>query len=142
MSEKSGKSKKRAVLPVVDLAMCDGAAAMALPLPRGIGENGYFDRLIGMMMQAWDWLRQRSRAQQQAKRLSVCDMTQLGDKRFVAIIQADGQRFLIGGTSGAVSLLATLPEDRKSFKAILKRKTARKPRAASNSKSKAEVSGE
>ncbi len=142
MSAKSSKSKKPAVLPPVDLAVCDSAAAMALPLPQALGETNYFDRLVGMLTKAWDWLRQRSREQQQAKHLSVCDMTHLGDKRFVAIIQADGQRFLIGGTSGSVSLLATLPEDPKSFKAILKRKTARKPRTRSKTPSKAEVSGE
>lgn len=142
MNNKSTQPKKRAVLPGVALTVFEGEAAMALPFPQGIGPTAYFDRLIGTLTKAWDWLRQRSRAQQQSKRLSVSEMTQLGEKRFVAIIQADGQRFLIGGTSGTVSLLATLPEDRKSFKAVLKRKTARKPRTTSKTKSKAEVPGE
>ena len=34
----------------------------------------------------------------------------LGEKRFVAIIECDGRRFLVGGSSQAVTLLSRLPE--------------------------------
>jgi len=34
----------------------------------------------------------------------------LGEKRFVALIECDGRRFLIGGTGQNVNLLSNLPE--------------------------------
>lgn len=34
----------------------------------------------------------------------------LGEKRFVAVIECDGRRFLIGAAGQSVSLLAALPE--------------------------------
>jgi hypothetical protein len=64
------------------------------------------------------WLHNRVNIQQKARELHVCESTQLGEKRFVALIQADGQRFLIGGTSNSISLLATLPA-RKTFRSLL-----------------------
>ncbi len=44
------------------------------------------------------------------RRLRLCESLSLGEKRFVAVIQFDGQQFLLGGGSGSVSLLARLGE--------------------------------
>jgi len=44
------------------------------------------------------------------KRLRVLETVGLGDKRLVAVIQADGRRFLIGGGPSGVSLLTALDQ--------------------------------
>lgn len=49
------------------------------------------------------------------KRLRVLETVTLGDKRLVAVIQADGQRFLIGGGPAGVSLLTPLDHPRSKF---------------------------
>src|SRR5271167_4257896 len=41
--------------------------------------------------------------------LRLCESVTLGERRFVALIQVEKQRFLIGGSSAAVVLLAQLP---------------------------------
>jgi flagellar biogenesis protein FliO len=52
--------------------------------------------------------------------LRVCESVSLGEKRFVALIQVDDQRFLIGGSAASVSLLSRLQEA-KAFAAVLDR---------------------
>ena len=41
--------------------------------------------------------------------MKVCESVSLGDKRFMAIVRVDGQQYLVGGATNAVSLLAHLP---------------------------------
>ena len=52
----------------------------------------------------------RVKAQQARKNLRVCEKVSLGEKRFVAVVQVDEERFLIGGSSGSVSLLTRFHE--------------------------------
>jgi flagellar biogenesis protein FliO len=40
--------------------------------------------------------------------LRVCETLPLGDKRFLAVVQCEGRRFLIGGTHHSISLLDRL----------------------------------
>ena len=51
------------------------------------------------------------RSQRKRKVLSVRDTAGLGERRFVAVVQFERQRFLIGGSSSSVNLLAQLPDD-------------------------------
>jgi hypothetical protein len=51
------------------------------------------------------------RARSQRKKLTVCDTTALGDRRFVSILQVERQRFLIGYSPSTVTLLAQLPDE-------------------------------
>jgi flagellar biogenesis protein FliO len=46
--------------------------------------------------------------------LRLCETLDLGERRFVAIVQFEQQRFLIGGTSSSMSLLAPLAESRNA----------------------------
>jgi flagellar biogenesis protein FliO len=62
----------------------------------------------------------RVTVKQARKNLKVCENVSLGEKRFVAVIQIDDERFLIGGSSSSVSLLTRLQEG-KSFSANLER---------------------
>jgi flagellar biogenesis protein FliO len=57
---------------------------------------------------------QRVTVKQARKNLKVCENVSLGEKRFVAVIQIDDERFLIGGSSSSVSLLTRLQEGKSS----------------------------
>lgn len=48
------------------------------------------------------------------KQLQVIETVQLGEKRFVAILQAEGRKYLIGGGTQGVSLLTTLDDETES----------------------------
>jgi hypothetical protein len=60
----------------------------------------------------WNWFQERLKSQQSKKRLRVCESVSLGEKRFVAVIQVDGEQFLVGGSSSSVSTLAHLERSR------------------------------
>jgi flagellar biogenesis protein FliO len=44
--------------------------------------------------------------------LFIKETAGLGERRFVAVLQFERQRFLIGGSPGSVTLLAHLPEEK------------------------------
>ena len=69
--------------------------------------------LAMLMTQAWSWTQQKLRTQQGKKRLRVCESVSLGEKRFVAVIQVDGEQFLVGGSSSSVATLAHLERTRE-----------------------------
>jgi flagellar biogenesis protein FliO len=46
-----------------------------------------------------------------ARRLRLCESLGLGDRRFVAVVEFDERRFLVGGTSSSLVLLARLEDD-------------------------------
>jgi flagellar biogenesis protein FliO len=50
------------------------------------------------------------RVSRKPRRLRLCESLSLGEKRFVAVIQYEGQQFLIGGGSSSLNLLARLGE--------------------------------
>jgi flagellar biogenesis protein FliO len=64
------------------------------------------------------WIAQRIKAQQAHKNLRVCESVSLGEKRFVAVVQVDEERFLIGGSSSSVAFLTRLQET-KTFATAL-----------------------
>jgi hypothetical protein len=96
-------------------------ASVALEYPSTIRQPSLATLIecgLARLAGAWKWVQERSKTQRRPRKLRVCESVQLGEKRFVALIQADGQRFLVGGTSSSISLLATLPS-RKSFRNLL-----------------------
>ena len=56
-------------------------------------------------------LRALWRTQHKRRSLVVKETAGLGERRFVAVLQFERQRYLIGGSAGSVTLLAHLPED-------------------------------
>ncbi len=52
------------------------------------------------------------------RRLRLCESLSLGEKRFVAVVQFEGQQFLLGGGSSSVALLCRLGET-PDFAALL-----------------------
>lgn len=74
-----------------------------------------------VVLRTWKWLTRHSRgvlARGASRRLKVAETVSLGEKRFVSILQVDGEQFLVGGSSSNVVLLAKLeamaeiPEER------------------------------
>ena len=57
-----------------------------------------------------NWVLKKIKVQPARKTLRLCENLALGEKRFVAVIQVESERFLIGGAAGSVSLLTRLQE--------------------------------
>jgi len=51
------------------------------------------------------------RARKKRKELSVRETASLGERRFVAVVQFERQRFLIGASPSSVTLLTQLSDD-------------------------------
>lgn len=66
-----------------------------------------------LLTQAWNWTQQKLKSSGGKKRLRVCESVSLGEKRFVAVIQVDGEQFLVGGSANSVSTLAHLERPRE-----------------------------
>jgi len=77
-------------------------AAPPMPLKQTLAE---------LAQRAWQTLCRAAKSQAAKKKhLRVCENVSLGDKRFVALVQVDEQRFLIGGGVNSVAMLARLSE--------------------------------
>jgi hypothetical protein len=61
----------------------------------------------GLLSKAVSWLNGNLKT---AKQLRVLETVTLGDKRLIAVIEANGQRFLVGGGPSGVSLLTQLDQ--------------------------------
>ena len=66
------------------------------------------ERIVRIVTQAWGWLANRRKAQLESRHLRVIETVQLGEKRFVTLLEVDGARLLIGGAAGQLSLLIRL----------------------------------
>jgi hypothetical protein len=79
--------------------------------------------ILRWMMAAWNFMRRQLASRHSRKRLRVCESVSLGEKRFVAVIEVDGEQFLVGGASSSVATLARL-EPAQEFSEVLKRRWA------------------
>jgi len=75
---------------------------------------------------AWKWALKHLRSGHARKRLRVCESVSLGEKRFVAVIEVDGEQFLVGGASSSVATLARLGPS-QVFSDVLKQRWAQDP---------------
>lgn len=73
----------------------------------------------GLLSKLWLWLMEKQRAHSQSKTLKLEETLSLGQKRFVAVIQVNGERYLVGGGATDVALLAKL-DKKESFGDYLK----------------------
>ncbi len=62
----------------------------------------WWERLLGVFAAV--------RVGRKPRRLRLCESLSLGEKRFVAVIQYEGQQFLVGGSAGSLNLLTRLGE--------------------------------
>jgi len=72
--------------------------------------SGRFLMLAAVRLKAL-WRSARSRAASKRKTLSVRETVALGDRRFISVVQFGRQRFLVGSSPAAITLLAQLPDD-------------------------------
>jgi hypothetical protein len=95
--------------PVPVLAPAPTPAMALAPAPAQAEEQSQrFQNGSGLLTRALNWVRTRQSARSRGKRLHVGASVSLGEKRFVAVIQVDGQQFLVGGGATNVTLLAQL----------------------------------
>ena len=59
---------------------------------------------------AW-WCRLLSLTRRSPRRLRLCESLPLGERRFVAVVEFEDFRFLLGGTSSSLVLLARLDSE-------------------------------
>ena len=85
------------------------AAGVVLAMPEKAAGGGL--RGAGAALWRWMrvfWRRLRARGRRRRKSLAVVESTALGERRFVSVVEFEGQRFLIGSSPSAVTLLARL----------------------------------
>lgn len=59
------------------------------------------------------WKRAQRLARRTPKRLRLCESLALGERRFVAVVEFEGARFLLGGTATSLVLLSRLTDSRE-----------------------------
>jgi flagellar biogenesis protein FliO len=64
--------------------------------------NALWPRLVGL------WERLRRLGHRTPKTLRLCESLPLGERRFVAVVEFEKTRFLVGGTSSSLVLLSRL----------------------------------
>ena len=67
--------------------------------------------------ETWLWLRrvtQKLRTRP-LRQLRLCETLPLGERRFLAVVQFEEQKFLIGGTGSSIALLAQLDSHETSL---------------------------
>jgi flagellar biogenesis protein FliO len=62
---------------------------------------------VAALKNLWQWVRRIVKVRK-VRRLRVCETLSLGDRRFVAVIEFNGQEFLVGGSGNSFELLARL----------------------------------
>src|SRR5271165_6519509 len=82
-----------------------------LPPSLTAAQSSFERTFVGFMLRCWNNVRKTLKVRQASiKHLRVCETAPLGDKRFVAVIQVDQERFLIGGAANSIAMLARLSE--------------------------------
>jgi flagellar biogenesis protein FliO len=93
-------------------------SALPFPISRSEVSIGSLQSQNGLLSRAWAWIRTLQPGRPNGKRLQVAATVSLGEKRFVAVINVDGQQFLIGGGASNITLLAQL-NPKESFGEVL-----------------------
>lgn len=69
-----------------------------------------FSTRVGSWWRRWWSALPALRVRKAPRQLRLCESVSLGEKRVVAVIQYENQRFLIGGSAHSINLLARLGE--------------------------------
>jgi flagellar biogenesis protein FliO len=83
--------------------------------PEFMAIRGSFERIRSLVLAVGRWIQSQSKSmmtRQASKRMRVTEIHSLGEKRFVSILEVDGQQFLLGGTASSLILLAKLEKER------------------------------
>lgn len=68
------------------------------------------------MARMWQWLTARGRSWRShpSRQLRLRETLPLGERRFIAVVEFDQQKFLIAGTGNSVAMLTKLANERKA----------------------------
>jgi flagellar biogenesis protein FliO len=69
------------------------------------------DRFRSRVLEFWERVLRLGR--RAPKRLRLCESLPLGERRFVAVVEFEAERFLVGGTPSSMVLLSRLADCRK-----------------------------
>jgi flagellar biogenesis protein FliO len=69
------------------------------------------DGLQGRVLEFWEWVLRLGR--RAPRRLRLCESLPLGERRFVAVVEFEAERFLVGGTPSSMVLLSRLADCRR-----------------------------
>ncbi|HEY0309023.1 MAG TPA: flagellar biosynthetic protein FliO [Acidobacteriaceae bacterium] len=81
--------------------------AQRLAIIRGL-QSGILRNAMTLFSRAWKFLQAKRKIRSGPKRLRLTETISLGERRFVAVVQVDKCRFLIGGSATNVTLLTEL----------------------------------
>ena len=105
--------------PAETVALSEGNALTAkAPASKIVNESRsaplvtFWRSMATQLTELWNWALAKFKSHQVRKRLRVCETVSLGEKRFLAVVQVDGEQFLVGGSSSSVSTLAHLERSR------------------------------
>ena len=120
----------------------EGRARTAVPsLPMNVIQD-IFAKTSRQLFRIWHRFQQRQKERAAERSLRLEDTVSLGQKRFVAVVSVDGQRFLIGVGTSEISMLAPLQAE-TSFAHVLQETTAKaKTKNASPARRKTKEMGE
>jgi len=95
-------------------------AAQDEPRVAGLANSPAAQTLYRVLVRCWALILKVLASQRPDKKyLRVCESVSLGDKRFVAVIQAGQERFLVGGAANSIAMLTRLSEPSPTFSAAL-----------------------
>jgi Flagellar biosynthesis protein, FliO len=105
-----GRPSDGSILRVSDLISSFTQLRRVSPLPasREREREGTLQTMKSSVSRVWCWIKEQQTTTKGTKRLQVSETVSLGEKRFVAVVEVDGQHFLIGGGPSSVSMLAQL----------------------------------
>jgi hypothetical protein len=72
-------------------------------------------RIYGLILRVVERLAGQFQKRQHRRKLQLLEIQQLGEKRFIAIVQVGRQKYLIGGAAASVSLLAEIHAQRATI---------------------------
>jgi Flagellar biosynthesis protein, FliO len=102
--KKAMQVKPVSVAPAEEEREATWSIRIVLPARSALGLKTVLHELAA----AWNWTWQQLKSRQTRKRLRVCETVSLGEKRLVALVEIDGEQFLLGGASGALTTIARL----------------------------------
>jgi Flagellar biosynthesis protein, FliO len=102
--KKAMQVKPVSVAPVEQEREAIWSIRIVLPARSALG----LKTVLHGLASAWNWTWQQVKSRQVRKRLRVCETVSLGEKRLVALVEIDGEQFLLGGASGALTTIARL----------------------------------
>lgn len=85
----------------------DAVGTESMPGKKLAPTQALLDALFRFCNRIWKAAKTRGAARQH---LRVCETVSLGEKRFVAVVQVDQERFLVGGAANCIAMLARLAQ--------------------------------